>query len=160
LATIAEPTYFSDTYINGGKFVDGALGANDPVLNVEEEAVDIWYETTGELELLIKAFISISTSHPGIRSVSEEGLKQLIDTLRKEATETESTNQRFESRWREFMATKCFQFNVTNGLKDVKLAEFDQQDLLRAATVAYLTECATMGVVVACVENLHKKECT
>lgn len=159
LATTAAPTYFSDTYIDGSKFVDGALGANNPVLNVEEEAADLWCETTGELKPLIKAFISIGTGHPGIRSVSDKGLKQLVDTLRKEATETESTNQQFESRWREFMWTKCFRFNVTNGLEDVKLAEFDQEDLLRAATVAYLTERATKGVVVACIENLRQKEC-
>jgi predicted patatin/cPLA2 family phospholipase len=159
LATTAAPTYFSDTSIDGSKFVDGAIGANNPVLNVEEEAADLWCETTGELKPLIKAFISIGTGRPMLQSISDKGLKHLVETLQREATETEGTNQQFESRWRELMATKCFRFNVTNGLENVRLAEFDQQDLLRTATLAYLTERATKGVVMACVDNLRKKEC-
>ena len=41
LATSAAPTYFSDVAIKGSKFVDGALGVNNPALEVEEEASDL-----------------------------------------------------------------------------------------------------------------------
>lgn len=160
LATSAAPTYFSDIAIEGSKFVDGALGANNPALEVEEEASDLWCEETGNLQPLVKCFVSVGTGHPGIRSVSDKGLKHLIETLRKEATETESTNQKFLSRWRDYVEkSRCFRFNVDHGLDNVRLAEFEEQDLIRAATSTYLQKRGTIGEVRACVENLRMKEC-
>lgn len=160
LATTAAPTYFSSASIDSSGFIDGALGANNPVLNVEEEAADLWCEDTGDLKPLVKTFISIGTGRPGLRSVSDKGLRYLVETLQREAMETEGTNQLWESRWREAMAARCFRFNVVQGLEKVSLAEYEQRDLLRTATLAYLGERATKGVVNACVLNLRKKECT
>lgn len=160
LATSAAPTYFSDVAINGSKFVDGALGANNPALEVEEEASDLWCEETGDLQPLVKCFISIGTGHPGIRSVSDKGLSHLIETLQKEATETEDTNQKFLGRWRGYVEKgRCFRFNVDHGLDHVRLAEFEEQDLIRAATSTYLQKRGTIGEVRTCVENLRMKEC-
>ncbi|KAF2501496.1 FabD/lysophospholipase-like protein [Lophium mytilinum] len=159
LATSAAPTYFSDTAIAGSKFVDGALGANNPVVEVEEEAADLWCEETGHLQPLVKCFISIGTGHPGTRSVSDKGLKNLVQTLQKEATETENTNQQFLGRWRDYVEKdRCFRFNVEHGLENVELAEFQQQDLIQAATSTYLRERGTKGKVRMCVENLRTKE--
>ncbi|KAF2706977.1 FabD/lysophospholipase-like protein [Pleomassaria siparia CBS 279.74] len=159
LATSAAPTYFSDMAIGGSKFVDGALGANNPVAEVEEEAADLWCEDTGHLQPLVKCFISIGTGHAGIRSVSDKGMKNLIQTLQKEATETENTNQQFLGRWRNHVENdRCFRFNVEHGLENVGLAEFDQHDLIRAATSTYLKERGTKGKVRSCVENLRTKE--
>ncbi|KAH7378467.1 hypothetical protein DE146DRAFT_749720 [Phaeosphaeria sp. MPI-PUGE-AT-0046c] len=156
---VKSPTYFSSAAIEGSNFVDGAIGANNPVTHVEEEAADIWCETTGNLRPLVKCFVSIVTGHPGIRSVSDKSMKHLIQTLQKEATETEATNQQFEARWREYMMNgRCFRFNVSNGLEDVKLAEYEEQELIRQATVTYLEKRETIGRVVACAENLRKKE--
>jgi patatin-like phospholipase/acyl hydrolase len=158
LATTAAPTYFSSAAIEGSNFVDGAIGANNPV---EEEAADIWCEATGNIKPLVKCFVSIGTGHPGNRSVSDKGLKHLVQTLQKEATETEGTNQQFEARWREYMMSgRCFRFNVSNGLEDVTLAEYKQHELIRQATETYLEKRETMVRVVACAENLRKKECT
>jgi hypothetical protein len=161
LATTAAPTYFSDAIIQGSRFVDGAIGANNPVIQVEEEAADLWCEETGNVKPLIKCFISMGTGHPGIRSVSEKGLKSLVETLQKVATETEATNQQFEGRWREHIngpVPRFFRFNVTNGLENVRLAEFDEEDLIRVATLTYMQERNTIGKVTACVENLRQKE--
>jgi predicted acylesterase/phospholipase RssA len=161
LATTAAPTYFSSAAIEGSNFVDGAIGANNPVSHVEEEAADIWCEATGNIKPLVKCFVSIGTGHPGNRSVSDKGLKHLVQTLQKEATETEGTNQQFEARWREYMMSgRCFRFNVSNGLEDVTLAEYKQHELIRQATETYLEKRETMVRVVACAENLRKKECT
>ncbi|KAF2469234.1 phospholipase [Lindgomyces ingoldianus] len=160
LATSAAPTYFSDVAIEGSKFVDGALGANNPAVEVEEEASDLWCEETGHLQPLVKCFISIGTGHPGIRSVSDKGLKNLLETLQKEATETESTNQQFLGRWRDHVEKdRCFRFNVDHGLENVRLAEFEEEDLIRAATSTYLKERVTKGKLRVCVENLRMKEC-
>jgi hypothetical protein len=160
LATSAAPTYFSDVAIKGSKFVDGALGVNNPALEVEEEASDLWCEETGNLQPLVKCFISVGTGHPGIRSVSDKGLKHLLETLQKEASETESTNQKFLGRWRDYVEKgRCFRFNVDHGLDNVRLAEFEEEDLIRAATSTYLQKRGTIGEVRTCVENLRMKEC-
>jgi hypothetical protein len=160
LATAAAPTYFSDIVIQGSKFVDGALGANNPTADLEEEASDLWCEDTGEIQPLVKCFISIGTGHLGVRSVSDKGFKHLMKTLEKEATQTDNTNQRFLARWRDYVAKgRCFRFNVDHGLEDVKLAEYKQVDLIQAATSAYLTERGTMVSVRSCVENLRLKQC-
>ena len=45
LATSAAPTYFSDITIQGSRFVDGALGANNPTAVLEEEEVDYTEES-------------------------------------------------------------------------------------------------------------------
>jgi predicted acylesterase/phospholipase RssA len=160
MATTAAPTYFSSAAIDGSNFVDGAIGANNPVMHVEEEAADIWCPETGNIKPLVKCFVSIGTGNPGIRSVADKSLKHLVQTLQKEATETENTNEQFEARWREYMMTgRCFRFNVGNGLENVRLAEYEEQELIRQATVTYLEKRATIGSVVACAENLRKKEC-
>jgi hypothetical protein len=57
------------------------------------------------------------------------------------------------------MSGRCFRFNVSNGLEDVKLAEYEEQELIRQATVTYLEKRETIGRVVACAENLRMKEC-
>jgi predicted acylesterase/phospholipase RssA len=160
LATSAAPTYFSDVAIQGSKFVDGAIGANNPAVEVEEEASDLWCEETGNLQPLVKCFISVGTGHPGIRAVSDKGLKHFLETLQKEATETESTNEQFLGRWRDHVEKgRCFRFNVDHGLDHVRLAEFEEQPLIRDATLAYLRKRGTIGEVRACVENLRMKEC-
>jgi predicted acylesterase/phospholipase RssA len=161
LATSAAPTYFSDVAIKGSRLVDGALGANNPAPEVEEEASDLWCRETGNLQPLVKCFISVGTGHPGIRSVSDKGLKHLLETLQKEATETESTSEKFLARWRGHVEEgRCFRFNVHHGLEDVGLAEYTEEGLIRDATRTYLETRVTMGEVERCVKNLRMKECT
>ena len=145
----------------GSKFVDGAIGANNPTAVLEEEASDLWCEDTGNLQPLVKCIISVGTGHLGLRSVSDKGFKHLVKTLEKEATQTEDTNRQFLARWRDHVAKgRCFRFNVDHGLEGVKLAEHQQHDLIQAATSRYLTERETMVRVRGCVENLRLKQCT
>ncbi|KAH8727730.1 acyl transferase/acyl hydrolase/lysophospholipase [Phaeosphaeriaceae sp. PMI808] len=159
LATTAAPTYFSSAAIDGSNFVDGALGANNPVIHVEQEARDIWCRDTGDIKPLVKCFVSIGTGRPGNRSVADKGFKHLVETLKKESSETEGTNQEFESRWREYMACgRCFRFNVTKGLEDVRLAEYKERPLIQQATSTYLDERETTMRLNECASNLRKKK--
>jgi hypothetical protein len=161
LATSAAPTYFSDITIKGSRFVDGAIGANNPTAVLEEEASDLWCEDTRNLQPLVKCFMSLGTGHPGLRSISDKGLKHLVKTLEKEATQTEETNHQFISRWQDYVTRgRCFRFNVARGLEKVKIAEYEQQDQIQAATLAYLREPDTKVRVRTCVENLRLKQCT
>jgi predicted acylesterase/phospholipase RssA len=161
LATSAAPTYFSDITIEGSKFVDGAIGANNPTAVLEEEACDLWCPDTRNLPPLVKCFISIGTGHLGYRSVYDKGWKHMIKTLEKEATQTEETNRQFMSRWQDHVIRgRCFRFNVPRGLENVKIAEFEEQDQIHAVTSAYLDERETMVRVQTCVENLRLRQCT
>lgn len=161
LATSAAPTYFSDITIQGSRFVDGAIGANNPTTVLEEEASDLWCEDTGNIQPLVKCFISIGTGHLGVRSIADKGFKHLVKTLEKEATQTESTNQQFLARWRDYVNKgRCFRFNVDHGLEGVKIAEYQEQNLIQAATESYLRERRTIVSVRSCVENLRLKQCT
>ncbi|KAF2128690.1 phospholipase, patatin family protein [Dothidotthia symphoricarpi CBS 119687] len=161
LATSAAPTYFSDIGIAGSKFVDGAFGANNPTFEVEEEASELWCGGTGDLKPLVKCFISVGTGALGVRSVSDKGMKHLVETLQKEATQTETTNQRFLFHWSQGVEKgRVFRFNVDQGLQNVKLQEYEQQDLIQASTSTYLHERGTIGRVKECVENLRMKQCT
>ncbi|KAL6706652.1 hypothetical protein ACN47E_005194 [Coniothyrium glycines] len=159
LATSAAPTYFSDISIQGSRFVDGAIGANNPTAILEEEAADLWCEDTGNIQPLVKCFVSIGTGHLGVRNVADKGLKHLLKTLEKEATQTEATNQEFLARWRNHVECgRCYRFNVGHGLEDVKLAEYQQQDRIQAATSSYLDGRQVKVDVRKCVDNLRLKQ--
>ncbi|PYH40041.1 phospholipase, patatin family protein, partial [Aspergillus saccharolyticus JOP 1030-1] len=51
-ATSAATTFFDPVSIGARRFADGALGANNPVEEVEREASDIWCRETGDLKPL------------------------------------------------------------------------------------------------------------
>lgn len=53
LATSAATGFFDPVSIGARQFVDGALGANNPVEEVEGEAANIWCSTTGDLKPLL-----------------------------------------------------------------------------------------------------------
>jgi hypothetical protein len=147
--------------VDGSSFVDGALGANNPVVHVEEEAANVWCDNTGEIKPLVKCFVSIGTGNQGIRSVTDKGFKGLLQSLQGEATETEATNQQFEQRWREQMDTgRCFRFNVNTGLENVRMAEYRERDQIRQVTATYMEKRDTWRRVQACADNLRRKECT
>jgi predicted acylesterase/phospholipase RssA len=61
LATSAATGFFAPVSIGARKFVDGVLGANNPVDKVEGEASNIWCSETADLKPLVKCFISIGT---------------------------------------------------------------------------------------------------
>ncbi|KAM7207996.1 hypothetical protein V8F06_014960 [Rhypophila decipiens] len=65
LATSAATGFFDPVSVGARHFVDGSLGANNPVDQVENEASDIWCAETGNLQPLVKCFISVGTGNPG-----------------------------------------------------------------------------------------------
>ncbi|KAH7344369.1 phospholipase [Pyrenochaeta sp. MPI-SDFR-AT-0127] len=161
LATSAAQTYFSEIKIGASFFVDGAIGANNPTADVEAEARDLWCEETGNLQPLVKCFVSIGTGHPGVGKGADKRVAHLLKILKQQATQTESMNQEFLGRWRDHVKRgKCFRFNVTHGLEHVRLQEYEEQGQLQSATTAYLVEHETKTRVRICVENLRSKSCT
>jgi len=124
LATSAATSFFEPVHIGARKYVDGALGANNPVDEVEGEASNLWCPETGDLKPLVKCFVSIGTGNPGKKAIESNVLKFLSKTLVAIATETEKTAERFVARWRQhYDESRYFRFNVHQGLQEVGLEE-------------------------------------
>lgn len=159
LATSAATGFFDPVSIGARHFVDGALGANNPVEQVEREASDIWCADTAELMPQVKCILSVGTGHPGKKAIEDNMLKFLSKTLVQMATETERTEARFMARWRHHYDLKrYFRFNVDHGLENVSLEEYDQQGTIEAATESYLDYTAQIARVRDCVLNLKQKQ--
>lgn len=159
LATSAATGFFDPVSIGARQFVDGALGANNPVDEVEGEASNIWCAETGDLKPLVKCFISIGTGNPGKKAIEDNMLKFLSKTLVRLVTETEYTEGRFIAKWRQhFDEKRYFRFNVDHGLQGVGLAEYKQCGTIESATDEYLKHQAQKFRVRDCVHNLKQKQ--
>ena len=159
LATSAATGFFNPVCIGARHYVDGALGANNPVDEVEGEASDIWCSNTGDLKPLVKCFISIGTGNPGKKAIEDSLLKFLPKTLVDITTETAETARKFVARWREhYDQNRYFRLNVEQGLQDVGLAEYKEQGKIETATHMYLDDQAQIFRVRNCVENLKQKQ--
>lgn len=159
LATSTATTFFNPVYVGARKFVDGGFGANNPVEEVEEEASNIWCSATGDLNPLVRCFVSIGTGNPGKKAIEDNMVKFLSGTLVKIATETEKTAERFVARWRQhFSENRYFRFNVHQGLQDVGLVEYKEQGTIEAATEGYLRHTEQKFRVQDCYLNLRQKQ--
>ncbi|VUC22326.1 unnamed protein product [Clonostachys rosea] len=117
LATSVATGMFEAVSVGALQFVDGALGANNPVDEVEAGAVNIWCPETGDPKPLIKCFISISTGNPGKKPILDGVYTFLAKTLVRIVTEAEETARRFMERWRQhYDLNRYFRFNVEQGL--------------------------------------------
>ncbi|OCL07118.1 FabD/lysophospholipase-like protein [Glonium stellatum] len=159
LATSAATGFFSPVAIGARQFVDGVLGANNPVDEVEGEAGNIWCSETGDLKPLVKCFISIGTGKPGKQTIEDNMLKLFSKTLVGIVTETENTERKFIARWAQhFDQKRYFRFNVDQGLQNVGLAEYKEQGTIESATGEYLNHQAQKFRVRDCVLNLRQKQ--
>ncbi|KAI9923368.1 hypothetical protein MW887_009938 [Aspergillus wentii] len=158
-ATSAATTFFEPVSIGARRFADGALGANNPVDEVEGEASDIWCPETGDLKPLVKCFVSIGTGNPGKKAMEDNLLKFMSKTLPELTTQTEQTEKRFIAKWRQhYDGKRYFRFNVEQGLQEVGLAEYQEQGLIEAATEGYLDHQAVVFQVRNCIRNLESKQ--
>ncbi|QGJ00614.1 hypothetical protein CEK26_002058 [Fusarium fujikuroi] len=133
-ATSAATTFFNPVSIEGMKFVDGALGANNPVDQVEEEAMEIWCPATGNLQPLVKCFISIGTGRLPTYNIDDR-VDKFIGALAKMATDAEKVAEASIKRWRQhFEQGRYFRFNVDHGLQTVGMKEYRKKREIQAAT--------------------------
>lgn len=159
LATSAATGFFDPVSIGARQFVDGALGANNPVDEVEGEASNIWCSETGDLKPLVKCFISIGTGNSGRRPLEDNMFKFLSKTLVDITTETENTERKFIARWAKHLdENRYFRFNVDQGLQGVGLAECEEQGTIEAATDEYLRYQSQKFRVRDCIQNLRQKQ--
>jgi predicted acylesterase/phospholipase RssA len=159
LATSAATGFFDPVRIGARHFVDGALGANNPVDEVEGEASEIWCSDSGDLKQLVKCLISIGTGNPGKKAIEDSLPSFLSKTLVSITTGTEETAKKFIARWRRhYDQNRYFRLNVEQGLQDVGLAEYKERGSIETATDSYLDDQAQAFRVRDCVKNLKLKQ--
>ena len=159
LATSAATGFFDPVTIKGRQFVDGALGANNPIEELEAEASNIWSSAKRDLKSHVKCFISIGTGDPGTKAIYDNLIKLLSQTMVSAVTETEKTARRFIDRWAaEYENKQYFRFNVDQGLQDVGLAEYKETGQIEAATERYLNHRERKTALKDCVQNLSRKQ--
>jgi predicted acylesterase/phospholipase RssA len=159
LATSAATTFFSPVHIKARTFADGGLGANNPIVEVEAEASEIWCTDTNDLKPRVQCFVSIGTGKPGKKAIDDKMLKFLGGTLVSIATQTEQTEKKFIARWaKPFNEKRYFRFNVDRGLQDVGLAEYREQGVIEAATDHYLDHVVQELSVRDCINSLKLKQ--
>ncbi|KAJ4211786.1 hypothetical protein NW759_012074 [Fusarium solani] len=140
-------------------YLDGGLGANNPVEQVVAEARCIMGCETGELKPLVKCLISIGTGNPGMKSINKNFLRFFSETIVNISTETEKTAKKFALEWRDLSeAHRYFRFNVEQGLQDVDLSEYKETGKIKAATQEYLEHADRETLVEECVKNLNMKQ--
>lgn len=157
LATSAATGFFSVVNIEARKYIDGALGSNNPVEEVESEASKIWKKPN--IQHVVKCFVSIGTGHPGNRGLREKMTDFLSKTLVEMVTDTERTATKFVERWQvHHEAGRYFRFNVQHGLQNVGLAEYKERGLMQAATEEYLAHQEQQSRKELCILNLMQKQ--
>lgn len=135
-ATSAAPTYFD--YIEIGpskrKFGDGGTGANNPIVQLYKEAIDL---CEGErLEDNLCSIVSIGTGQPNLKKFGE-GMKEVIESVIRIATETEETANDFHQMHPE-LENKYWRFNTPRGLGEVELDEAKEMGTIEDFTEHYL----------------------
>jgi len=152
-ATSAATSFFDPIEIGvfGEKFVDGALGANNPVYAVWSQAQDLWGAERP------RCLVSIGTGIPSLNAIRDDAL-HIKDTLIALATETEQTAERFH-RDKGALSDegRYYRFNVVRGLEDIGLEESKKKGEIAAATDRYINSQDVFRQMQACASRLFEK---
>ena len=132
-ATSAASTFFDSIEIGPyhQKFVDGALGYNNPIRLLDRESKDLWPDSE-------RIFVSIGTgTAPG---ASLEGdIFTLAKRIQDIVVETQKTHEGFYKDHEKTLVAnqQYFRFNV-EGLKRIGLEEHEARSAIYTATDTYL----------------------
>lgn len=150
-ATTAAPTFFPPVLIGDPpiEYVDGALGRNNPIRAVVDEAKKVWPSRE------FGCILSIGTGIPSSVDVGRT-IKPLMETLKSISTEAEETAREFGTEMEHQLGINqdvYFRFNVQHGLEKVALQEWKKLEEIRIATRVYLN--SVLSSLVKCVSRLH-----
>ncbi|EXL47749.1 hypothetical protein FOCG_11898 [Fusarium oxysporum f. sp. radicis-lycopersici 26381] len=157
-ATSAATTFFDLIAIGPfqEQFVDGGLGANNPVYALWTQAQDVWGDD--RLQASLRCLVLIGTGVPPLRSVHNNVLG-IGATLIELATETERTAEQFH-RNKSGLDDKgrYYRFNVSYGLKGVGLEESKKQREIAAMTGRYIASQDVFRQIKAYASSLARKQ--
>ncbi|KAK4248763.1 hypothetical protein C7999DRAFT_30744 [Corynascus novoguineensis] len=151
-ATSAATTFFDPIAIGpfGEEFVDGALGANNPVRLRWNQAHDVWGEQLrgGSLQCIV----SICTGRSRFNDVFG-----IWATLRALATETGKTAEQFRREKSDLDDDgRYYRFNVDHCLEEIGLEESKKE--IAAATRRYVESQAVFRQTQACANVIARRE--
>jgi predicted acylesterase/phospholipase RssA len=154
-ATSAATTFFEPIAIGpfDEEFVDGALGENNPIYMLWDQARVVWGEE--ELQRNLSCLVSLGTGMPSLMPVRDDALG-IWATLKSLATETERTAQRFHNHHSRLDDEgRYYRFNVDRGLEDIGLEKSKKKNKIAAATGYYLDLQAVRRQLKDCADGLR-----
>ncbi len=157
-ATSAATGFFDPIAIGpfDEEFVDGALGANNPINVLWNQAQDVWGD---ELQHKLQCVVSIGTGVPNLKPVRDDVLG-IWATLKDLATETEKTAQQFHRDKSNLdNEGRYYRFNVDRGLEGIGLEESKKNNEIAAATRRYLESQTVFKQMQACAKSLAGRDC-
>ncbi|EMD96375.1 hypothetical protein COCHEDRAFT_1167485 [Bipolaris maydis C5] len=157
-ATSAATSFFDPIAIGrfGEQFVDGAIGANNPVRELWDQAQLAWGPEP--LDGKVKCLVSIGTGVPSLKAFKDD-VFHIGETLAAIATETEQTAERFRRERGLLDSTgRYYRFNVVRGLEDIGLEEAKKVKEMAAATRRYVSSQEVHKQVQACAGNIASRE--
>ena len=135
-ATMASPTYYDPIKIGafGAEFIDGGIGANNPVRILLQEARRVWsYETIRDS---LGCIVSIGSGKPLLHAIGNTTI-QMAKSLVNLATDSEKEAESFLRDHPE-LAEQFFRFNVSHGLERIVTDDWKQHSLISALTYDYI----------------------
>ncbi|KAK4039462.1 acyl transferase/acyl hydrolase/lysophospholipase [Parachaetomium inaequale] len=160
-ATSAATSFFDPIAIGpyGEEFVDGALGLNNPVYALWNQAQDVWGgDEQQRLHTRLRCLVSIGTGVPALKPYCDD-VFGIVATLKEISTETERTAEMFRrDKWDLDDEGRYFRFNVDRGLEDVGLDESKKQKEIAAATGRYVESQVVLRQMKACKNNVAARD--
>jgi predicted acylesterase/phospholipase RssA len=156
-ATSAAPTFFEPISIGstGRVFGDGATGANNPIVEMWKEAVDI---CEGEdLNDNLCCIVSIGTGAPTLKKFGTSA-KEVAESVVRIATETEETANDFNHTHPELNREprRYFRFSTPRGLGEIQLDESSEVATIEDMTAHYLRDENTYKLVQLCAKRIRE----
>jgi len=132
-ATSAAPSYLRDVDIEGRKFVDGAIGFNNPTEELHDEVEYLYGEKASSLVL------SIGTGTGPPHSSKFKGGFGVVKDALGEMTDCEKIHQNMDRRsQRENFEYQ--RFNVKNDMGKIKIGAYKELPTIKEKTERYLQE--------------------
>ncbi|CAK7223200.1 hypothetical protein SBRCBS47491_005129 [Sporothrix bragantina] len=156
-ATSAATGFFDPIAIGpfDEEFVDGALGANNPIYVLWNQARDVWGD---DLQNKLQCVVSIGTGVPNLKPVRDDVLR-IWATLKDLVTETEKTAQQFHRDKSNLdNEGRYYRFNVDRGLEEIGLEESKKKREIAAATRRYVESQTVFKQIQACANSLAGRE--
>ena len=146
-ATSAATTFFPS--ISCGRqeieFIDAGFGHNNPAEVILHEAAELF--SPGDVDCLL----SIGTGLDDVISI-DDTRKSIIQALSKMASNSQAVHRRLADLSDDFY----FRFNVTRGLEDVVLSDWEKSSKISAHTRNYLNDPSVARDIKRCARILIK----
>jgi hypothetical protein len=158
-ATAAASSFFDPIAIGRYKeeFVDGATGANNPVMELWNQAQLMWGPEP--VEGKVQCLVSLGMGVPSLKAFHDDAFG-IWGTLKDIATETEQTAEKFR-RDKAYLdnSSRYFRFNVSRGLEDIGLEESTKIKEIASATREYVESQEVFNQLQACAGTLAGLKC-